>query len=69
MSEDRSRWGSAPEGVASEEALEVRAEELHEFLTADLSGVTADPEFKERLRAKLWEMLTSGHFSSEKPKS
>lgn len=32
-------------------------EELREFLEADTAGELADPEFKERLRAKLWEMV------------
>lgn len=41
----------------SEEALDVRPEELQEFLAADFSGVKADPEFKERLREKLWAMV------------
>ena len=50
-----------------EEDLEVRPEELHEFLTADLSGVSANPEFKERLRAKLWQMLSSRQLKAEKP--
>jgi hypothetical protein len=33
------------------------SEELREFLEADTAGDLADPEFKERLRQKLWEML------------
>jgi hypothetical protein len=32
-------------------------EELREFLEADTAGDLADPEFKERLRQKLWEMV------------
>jgi len=32
-------------------------EELREFLEADLLEGQADPEFKERLRQQLWEML------------
>jgi len=32
-------------------------EELREFLDADTAGDLADPQFKERLRQKLWEMV------------
>ena len=38
-------------------AMEFTMEELREFLDADLLGGRADPEFKERLRQQLWEML------------
>jgi hypothetical protein len=40
-----------------EGAMEFSMEELREFLEGDLVEVRADPEFKERLRHKLWEML------------
>ena len=32
-------------------------DELREFLEADLVEVRADPEFKERVRRRLWEMV------------
>lgn len=32
-------------------------DELREFLAADLMDDVADPEFKERLRNKLWKMV------------
>lgn len=32
-------------------------DELREFLEADYAGVDADPEFKERLRRELWELV------------
>ena len=32
-------------------------DELREFLEADLVEVRADPEFKEKLRRRLWEMI------------
>ena len=35
----------------------VHPDELREFLEADLLGVQADPEFKERLREKLWALV------------
>lgn len=67
VGERRKNSGRPVETADWEEGLEVRPEELHEFLTADLSGVSADPEFKERLRAKLWQMVSSGQFKTEKP--
>ncbi len=36
---------------------EVTMEELQEFLEGDRLDVRADPEFKERLRKNLWEMV------------
>ena len=54
------RWGEPmaaklPDGVVMTE--DVSLEELREFLEADQRTVYADPEFKETLRKKLWEML------------
>lgn len=40
--------------------LDVEQRELLEFLAADLTGVDADPAFKERLRLELWWMILSG---------
>ena len=37
--------------------MEFSMDELREFLEGDLVEVRADPEFKERLRHKLWEMI------------
>lgn len=37
--------------------MDFSMEELREFLEGDLVEVRADPEFKERLRQKLWQML------------
>lgn len=37
--------------------MEVSMEELREFLEGDLVGVHVDPEFKERLRRKLWDLV------------
>lgn len=34
-------------------------DELREFLEADLIDVPVDPEFKERLRRRLWELVES----------
>ena len=33
--------------------------ELKEFLEADWTHIQADPEFKEKLRAELWRMVTA----------
>lgn len=43
-----------------EMAREFTTEELQEFLEGDLLDVQADPEFKERLRRKLWELVQAG---------
>jgi len=32
-------------------------DELREFLEADLVDVKVDPEFKERLRKQLWDLV------------
>jgi hypothetical protein len=32
-------------------------DELREFLEADLVNVQVDPEFKERLRKQLWDLV------------
>lgn len=46
------KTGSMEDGV-----MEFSLEELREFLEGDLLDVRADPEFKERLRRKLWELV------------
>lgn len=45
--------------VIEEAATEFTAEELREFLEADLYPVQADPAFKEELREKLWTLVQS----------
>ena len=43
-----------------EEVLtEASLDELREFLEADLANVQADPEFKEQLRRRLWDLVQS----------
>ncbi|MBW2272333.1 MAG: hypothetical protein JRG96_03610 [Deltaproteobacteria bacterium] len=37
--------------------MDFSADELSEFLEADLLGVEADPQFKEELREKLWTLV------------
>ncbi len=69
VGERRKNWDGPVETADWEEGIEARPEELHEFLTADLSGVSADPKFKERLREKLWQMVSSGQFKTEKTKN
>jgi hypothetical protein len=40
-----------------EGSMEFTMDELREFLEGDSLDVRADPEFKESLRRKLWEMM------------
>jgi len=49
--------GERGRDVLDESAMEISAEELREFLEADLLGVQADPVFKEALRLKLWALV------------
>jgi hypothetical protein len=41
----------------AEDLGEITADELREFLAADLFGATADPKFKEELRQTLWDFI------------
>ncbi len=41
------------DGVLSDFSID----ELREFLEADLVDVKVDPEFKERLRKELWDLV------------
>ncbi len=45
--------------AGNEQVVDVSMDELGEFLEADLLDVKADPEFKERLREKLWSLVQS----------
>jgi len=40
-----------------EGVLDCSVDELREFLEADLVDVHADPEFKQSLRRKLWDLV------------
>lgn len=42
-----------------ENSTEIAADELREFLEADLSGARVDPTFKEELRQTLWDFVQS----------
>jgi hypothetical protein len=47
-----------PEGPSMNDAsMDFTLDELREFLENDARGVRADPDFKERLRRKLWEIV------------
>lgn len=46
-------------GVMDEQPTEAMADELRDFLDADVTNVRADPDFKEKLRAKLWDVVCS----------
>ncbi len=43
--------------LSNETTLDFTMDELREFLEADMLDVQADPEFKERLRSMLWEIV------------
>jgi len=43
--------------MADEAMADFTLEELREFLAADSVEVPVDPEFKERLRRKLWALV------------
>ncbi len=43
--------------MSDEETLDLTMDELREFLEADVLDVQADPEFKERLRRMLWDIV------------
>ena len=45
---------------------EVTMEELREFMEGDALDVPANPEFKERLRKNLWEMVRL-RFKKQRP--
>lgn len=53
-------------GMEDEAVGEVTIEELREFLEADLVQVPVDPEFRERLRDRLWDLVKS---RSQKPRN
>ena len=53
-----SEIGAKREDAALDDSLmDFTLDELREFLEADLVEVRADPEFKERLRRRLWELV------------
>jgi hypothetical protein len=43
--------------MTDEAMLEYTAEELREFLQADLLDVPVDPRFRERLKRRLWQLV------------
>ncbi len=47
----------APPGRRRGRERELFERELRDFLDADPADVDADPDFKERLRAELWQRL------------
>jgi len=52
MSGDRERQ------MMDDGVIDVSMDELLEFLEGDRVDVRADPEFKERLRRRLWSMVS-----------
>ncbi len=51
------RGGAAGEATLGEFFAGAELDDLREFLAADFASVDADPEFKERLRRELWELV------------
>lgn len=49
--------GKPGEDAVPDGTSEATLEELEEFLEADRVEVRANPEFKERLRERLWEIV------------
>ena len=47
------------EEVMDGSVMDFTLDELKEFLEADLLDVDADPEFKERLRQRLWALVSA----------
>ena len=47
-------------------ALECSLDELREFLEADLIDVRADPDFEERLRRRLWDLVLARSSRNQK---
>jgi hypothetical protein len=47
------------EEVTDEAAMDFTLDELREFLEADLLDVRADSDFKERLRQRLWALVSA----------
>jgi hypothetical protein len=53
--------------MLKEALVDVTADELREFLEADVMDVRADPAFKEGLRRRLWEFVLSRTKSGPPP--
>ena len=45
--------------ILNEDVMDFTMDELREFLEADHLEERADPEFKEQLRKKLWDLVQS----------
>ena len=45
--------------VLDEDMMDFTMDELREFLEADHFEMRSDPDFKERLREKLWDLVQS----------
>jgi hypothetical protein len=53
IEQDREKLNMITEDILTEFSID----ELREFLEADLVDVKVDPEFKERLRKQLWDIV------------
>lgn len=55
-----------PDASIFTEALEITDGELLEFLACDLDPTEADPEFREKLKEELWEMVEDGRLGQRR---
>ena len=53
LEQDRETLNTMSEDILTDFSID----ELREFLEADLLNVDVDPEFKERLRKQLWDLV------------
>ena len=53
IEQDRETLNMITEDILTDFSID----ELREFLEADLVNVNVDPEFKERLRKQLWDLV------------
>ena len=53
VEQDREKLNMMSDDVLTDFSID----ELREFLEADLVNVEVDPEFKERLRKQLWDLV------------
>jgi len=53
--------------MMEETLMDATADELREFLEADVMDVRVDPAFKEALRRRLWEFILARKKSDTRP--
>ena len=68
ISSDVATKSKVEQELEEEFAMDFSPDELHEFLAADLVEVPVDPEFKERLRQKLWDAVRQRYGKAGPPR-